>query len=965
MDRRVAPMQTFVSAQSVPMDEVGDTRSSRVAHRILSRSASVELGELRTSYTPVIAFAFTVNYILGVGSLAIPFAVYHAGVLFGTVMILAISLLSFITVLWICETGDRARDADLHATETSRLLKDPAEFPEVAQLCELYLGKIGALLYRISLVNLAYAGLIGFAQVFVNSFVSQSRDLFGGYALTYPASGCIFAGIVVPLSCLNLSEQIGLQVAMSVVRFVALGAMILGAFVAIFTDPFDGGSQATAPPYVNEVTLVDGSGFGLLFSTVIYAQLFHHSVPGLLAPLSRRDRGKGRFIFGSALLTTTSFYVALGVTTSLYFGPRLVSSVNLNWAQFTWGYAPEAIPVAARAISVLVVLFPAIDTLSVFPLVAITLGDTLVPIVPLRGSPRQIRLRCRLLASIPPCVIAVMARDLSSTLQFSGVFGIYVAFVAPALLQYWSSWGSRPNAYTTVFSGTFSVALTNSGSQPATSCQHSSTRSPCVVSSSLPPTQRIDRLSYMTDDRSLEVAETRSSRAAHQLISFSLSRSMVFEMDAATSGYSPLVAYSFTVNYILGVGSLGVPYALYHAGLLFGSAMLIFVSWLSYVTVMWVSETTIRARELDATNPHTKLLQDPMHFPEVTTLCERFLGHAGARVYQLSLLGLMYGGLIGYSQVFVNSIVSQLAAFNIGNVIVAAVFGLIVVPLSCCDLNEQIHVQVGMAILRFVALLTMILSAGVAIWTNPNDSGSHSLTQPPYVSDVPLVNFHGFGLLFSTTVFSQLFQHSVPGLLAPLSRQDQPKAASIFGGALLTTTLFYLGLGLSCCYYFGDSISSSVNLNWAHFTWGLSPVPVWAKCLTALVVLFPALDTLSVFPLIAITLGDNLAVSLRQCCSFWTLKQQRVVCRLVAALPPLVIAVLVTDLSITLQISGVFGVYVAFIAPALLQWAARREDPRDNMYSGRFSGDPYIYLVLAFGLVAFCILSFQIGTQGV
>ncbi|KDO18763.1 hypothetical protein SPRG_15926 [Saprolegnia parasitica CBS 223.65] len=451
------------------------------------------------------------------------------------------------------------------------------------------------------------------------------------------------------------------------------------------------------------------------------------------------------------------------------------------------------------------------------------------------------------------------------------------------------------------------------------------------------------------DDNAHDVAETRSSRAAHQLISFSLSRSMSFQVLEydVDSAYSPLVAYSFTVNYILGVGSLGVPYALYHAGLLFGSIMLVVVSWLSYITVMWVSETTVRGRELDAMNTHTKLLVDPMHFPEVTTLCERFLGHCGARIYQISLLGLMYGGLIGYAQVFVNSIASQLASLAISNVAVAIVFGLIVVPLSCVDLNEQIHVQVGMAVLRFVALLTMIVSAAVAMWTDAADSGSATATTTP------------------TTVFSQLFQHSVPGLLAPLSRANQPKAAQIFGSALVTTTLFYLGLGLTCCYYFGDRISSSVNLNWANFTWGLDPVPVWARCLTALVVLFPALDTLSVFPLIAITLGDNLAVSLRQCSTFLSRSQVRIFCRLVAALPPLVIAVLVSDLSVTLQISGVFGVYVAFLAPALLQFVARREDPRNNMYSGRFSGDPYIYLVLLFGVVAFGILSFQIGTQGV
>ncbi|CAK4070739.1 unnamed protein product [Aphanomyces euteiches] len=462
------------------------------------------------------------------------------------------------------------------------------------------------------------------------------------------------------------------------------------------------------------------------------------------------------------------------------------------------------------------------------------------------------------------------------------------------------------------------------------------------------------------DDNTVEIGETRSSRAAHQLISFSLSRSLSFNPADSSPGYSPLVAYSFTVNYILGVGSLGVPYALYKAGIVFGSIMLIVVSFLSYMTVMWVSETTARARELDAKNSKTKLLRDPFHFPEVTTLCYRFLGVVGASLYQICLLGLMCGGLLGYSQVFVNSLVSQLPDFQHSNGIVAAIFGLIVVPLSCVDLNEQIHVQVIMAIVRFVALTTMIVSATIAIFTGPNDSGAAvKAAHAPYASTVPLIDLDSFGLLFSTAVFSQLFQHSVPGLLAPLARKDQAKASAIFGSALGTTTLFYLALSLSCCYFFGPKISSSVNLNWAEFSWGFEgAVPLWAKFLTLLVVLFPALDTLSVFPLIAITLGDNLAASLKGHCGWF--KYKKVFCRLVASVPPLIVAVMVTDLSVTLKFSGIFGIYVAFITPALLQLVSQREDPRSNVYSGPFSSESFVYIVLVFGVVALIIATLQI-----
>ncbi|KAH9089253.1 hypothetical protein Ae201684P_001457 [Aphanomyces euteiches] len=441
------------------------------------------------------------------------------------------------------------------------------------------------------------------------------------------------------------------------------------------------------------------------------------------------------------------------------------------------------------------------------------------------------------------------------------------------------------------------------------------------------------------DDNTVEIGETRSSRAAHQLISFSLSRSLSFNPADSSPGYSPLVAYSFTVNYILGVGSLGVPYALYKAGIVFGSIMLIVVSFLSYMTVMWVSETTARARELDAKNSKTKLLRDPFHFPEVTTLCYRFLGVVGA------------------------SFLRQQFGITIARLSAQQWYCRCHLWLDCraafLHLNEQIHVQVIMAIVRFVALTTMIVSATIAIFTGPNDSAAVKAAHAPYASTVPLIDLDSFGLLFSTAVFSQLFQHSVPGLLAPLARKDQAKASAIFGSALGTTTLFYLALSLSCCYFFGPKISSSVNLNWAEFSWGFEgAVPLWAKFLTLLVVLFPALDTLSVFPLIAITLGDNLAASLKGHCGWF--KYKKVFCRLVASVPPLIVAVMVTDLSVTLKFSGIFGIYVAFITPALLQLVSQREDPRSNVYSGPFSSESFVYIVLVFGVVALIIATLQI-----
>ena len=62
--------------------------------------------------------------------------------------------------------------------------------------------------------------------------------------------------------------------------------------------------------------------------------------------------------------------------------------------------------------------------------------------------------------------------------------------------------------------------------------------------------------------------------------------------------YNPYVCYAFTVNYILGVGCLGIPYAFYQSGIVLGSALIIFLSFISYTAVMWIAETSHRGMQL-------------------------------------------------------------------------------------------------------------------------------------------------------------------------------------------------------------------------------------------------------------------------------------------------------------------------------------------------------------------------------
>jgi amino acid permease len=510
---------------------------------------------------------------------------------------------------------------------------------------------------------------------------------------------------------------------------------------------------------------------------------------------------------------------------------------------------------------------------------------------------------------------------------------------------------------------------------------------------------------------------------------------VISEFQATSPTYSLRALYYLTINYILGVGCLGIPYAFARAGFLLCSTILLTVTVCSYMTVMWVAETgrryEIQKRSVgkdEVSSEATSLLDIPgsqtretldVGRYEVIDLVSHYLGPIHTFIYQASLLFLMYVGLLAYTQVFCGSI-SALIWGEEGDRPMGLsqfIFAVMVIPLSCMELDEQVSIQSLMATARFVAIFIMVVGSLVALFTDNKNSAEPKIgiamrSHPPYwASPDPegchmsyIACFSGFGVAFSTALFSQLFQHSVPGLLRPLRAQPQlvSKAPRVFGASLVTTFTFYLFLGISAASYFGANTKSSVNLNFANFYFGFDKdaTSPWLLRLlqvaSSIVVIFPALDTISVFPLIANTLGNNLYAAsnpsflkwiARQMATMWQISQNprgrrrysdlcfddrkvllqeasraaTVLWRLVAAIPPLVGSIWATDLSFSLLLSGVAGLYVAFFAPSLLQLCSSRVVQDTTVFRGWYSHPAWAYPVIGFAGFALWVVVSQIN----
>ena len=57
-----------------------------------------------------------------------------------------------------------------------------------------------------------------------------------------------------------------------------------------------------------------------------------------------------------------------------------------------------------------------------------------------------------------------------------------------------------------------------------------------------------------------------------------------------------VLAFFFLENYVLGTGFLGVPFAFYHSGLLYGAISIIVITFISWNCAIWTVETMARAQ---------------------------------------------------------------------------------------------------------------------------------------------------------------------------------------------------------------------------------------------------------------------------------------------------------------------------------------------------------------------------------
>lgn len=215
--------------------------------------------------------------------------------------------------------------------------------------------------------------------------------------------------------------------------------------------------------------------FSVIFTSAAVAINCHYNFPDIIRPVKNK-KPLLRVVL-AALTTAMTFYALLGIICSTYFKNHTLPLVTLNWSNYTgmgggWAGSVKDRPFWAVIIQLWIMLFPIFDMLSVFSLVAITLGNNLLETVPARFKrmkySRFLKPASRLTAALPPLVLASILGRLDSIFTFAGLCAFFLEIIFPCLLQLLSvktckkTWGegSEETPYSTWFSHSVFVYIT-------------------------------------------------------------------------------------------------------------------------------------------------------------------------------------------------------------------------------------------------------------------------------------------------------------------------------------------------------------------------------------------------------------------------------------------------------------------------------------------------------------------------
>ncbi|XP_048761288.2 transmembrane protein 104-like isoform X2 [Ostrea edulis] len=488
----------------------------------------------------------------------------------------------------------------------------------------------------------------------------------------------------------------------------------------------------------------------------------------------------------------------------------------------------------------------------------------------------------------------------------------------------------------------------------------------------------------------------------------------------AGSSYSKAVGFVYLFNLIVGTGALTMPLAFQNAGWLLSLIVIVLLAGFSYMTVTFVLETmatanatlflrkkadivsrrkeSVRSNIGDSIDvgsdsatvqdEQTPLLKseerdyrddmfDIKERVELGKMAELYFNKIGVILFYLCMVLYLYGDLAIYAVAVPKSLRDVICTFkrngsenascasltlvnsdpcwessSLDRVSVyrmmVAVFAVTLGPFTFFNIQKTKYLQLFTTVTRWLAFMIMIVLTIIRL-TNKQGQGH------PAVAD-----FGGIPNLFGVCVYSFMCHHSLPSLVTPIKNKS-----NLF-------IMVFIDFILILSFYSLVSFAGAFAFHQPKDIYTLSFLPdacdtkapiTNSAVLQYYLALFPVFTLSTSFPIISITLRNNLKTMFYREHRPFSWFIDRIIFPLAAIFLPFVIALATDEVEFLVGITGSYaGAAIQYVIPSALVLVSRRAvqaDPSISTLKNRFTSPfKHIFWVILVFVWAFVAISF-------
>jgi amino acid permease len=404
--------------------------------------------------------------------------------------------------------------------------------------------------------------------------------------------------------------------------------------------------------------------------------------------------------------------------------------------------------------------------------------------------------------------------------------------------------------------------------------------------------------------------------------------------------------YFLAINVTIGAGFLSIPWAFDNAGWLFSLFYHFFMSFQSLFLARQFLECMSRAEVLfrmceegrkiqpislkklfQQPKMSEKLIQAPHLKPIITRrminspdIIKLVFGDKVGMVYMFGLFLYQFGTMVAYGSIFASSFASNvpLGTQNTCDIynsqgfyndcrwkywVFLLIFGVITTYMTIIGVKEQQYVQISMSILRFIVIFSIIIICivNISLHRNNDNDKYNNLSWPP------LVVWENIGHAIPIIYFSASSPIQIPAISEEINNKQRNLPLSNIM-MIFSCFVLYSIIGIITPIAISN-IPSMATLGFRNFTAGYSRSnrPSWTYFFEYLIIISPALDVFSAFPLQALIIADALLTWKYGGNKETIDKKVLYFTRFLFAFSPIVVSFFVYDLGSILDWTGLAG----------------------------------------------------------